>query len=140
MSFYFHEVLKYLNTFTNFWFERVLRFALEFTGFFVTRIKMMARKSLMWVKNISLSQNKYYCNFYVFLKRRIYAFVGKLENRCLCWFPAAMLVSHGVSIKSLACENIRFSSLFAAGGSYKFNCEIISLCCSRLTHSSKSLV
>ena len=31
LSFYFHEVLQYLNTFTytNFWFERVLRFARE---------------------------------------------------------------------------------------------------------------
>ena len=29
LSFYFHEVLQYLNifTYTNFWFERVLRFA-----------------------------------------------------------------------------------------------------------------
>ena len=31
LSFYFHKVLQYLNTFaqTNFWFERVLRFAGE---------------------------------------------------------------------------------------------------------------
>ena len=31
LSFYFHEVLQYLNTFTetNFWLERVLRFARE---------------------------------------------------------------------------------------------------------------
>ena len=55
----------------------------------------------MWVKNIndfgrfcnSLSHNKYYFNRYEFLKRRIHALVGKLENRCFCWYPAAILVS-----------------------------------------------
>ena len=58
----------------------------------------------MWVKNInrfweilllkhSLSQNKCYFNLYEFLKQRIHALVGKLENRCLCWYLAAILVS-----------------------------------------------
>ena len=40
-----------------------------------------------------LSHNKYYFNLYEFLKRRIQALVGKLKNRCFCWFPAAILVS-----------------------------------------------
>ena len=52
-----------------------------------------------------MSQDKYYCNLYEFLKRRIHALVGKLENRCFCWYPAAMWCSwkghqHGVSIQS----------------------------------------
>ena len=50
----------------------------------------------MWVKNIllskhSLSQNKYYFNLYEFLKQIIHALVGKLKNRCFCWFPVAIL-------------------------------------------------
>ena len=63
----------------------------------------MARKALMWVKNItdfgrfcylntSLAQNKYYFNLYEFLKQRIHAFVGKLKNRCFCWFPTAIFM------------------------------------------------
>ena len=41
----------------------------------------------------SLSQNKYFCNLYEFRKRRVHALiVGKLENRCFCWYPAAILV------------------------------------------------
>ena len=57
----------------------------------------------MWVKNItdfgrfcylstSLSQNKYYFNLYEFLKQRIHTLVGKLKNRCFCWFPAAIYI------------------------------------------------
>ena len=33
----------------------------------------------MWIKNISLSQNKYYFNLYEFLKRIIHALVGELD-------------------------------------------------------------
>ena len=50
----------------------------------------------------SLSQSKYYFNLYEFLKRRIHALIGKLENRCFCWYPAAIFASlsqHSVSIK-----------------------------------------
>ena len=43
----------------------------------------------------SLSHNiyKYYFNLREFLKQRIHALVEKLENRCFCWFLAAILVS-----------------------------------------------
>ena len=30
-------------------------------------------------------------NIYEFLKRRIHALVGKLENRCFGWYPGAIL-------------------------------------------------
>ena len=40
----------------------------------------------------SLSQNKYYFNLYEFLKRRIHALVGRLKNRCFCWFLAVKFV------------------------------------------------
>ena len=33
----------------------------------------------MWIKNISLSQNKYYFNLYEFLTRVIHALVGELD-------------------------------------------------------------
>ena len=72
-------------------------------------------KALMWVKNITdsvwkillfLSQNKYYFNLYEFLKRIIHPLVGKLKNRCFCWFPAVIYLcpekghKHDVSIQS----------------------------------------
>ena len=37
--------------------------------------------------------HKYYFNLYEFLKRRIQELKGKLENRCFCWYLAAILVS-----------------------------------------------
>ena len=37
--------------------------------------------------------HKYYFNLYEFLKRRIQELKGKLENRCFCWYLAAVLVS-----------------------------------------------
>ena len=40
----------------------------------------------------SLSQNKYYFRLYEFLNPRIHALVGKLKNRCCCWFPAAIFL------------------------------------------------
>ena len=53
----------------------------------------------------SLSHNKYYFNLYEFLKQWIHAFVGKVKDRCFCWFPAATFVplkgtQHGISIQS----------------------------------------
>ena len=33
----------------------------------------------------------YYFNIYEFLEEQIHAFVAKLDNRCFCWFPSAML-------------------------------------------------
>ena len=37
---------------------------------------------------LPLSQNKYYFNLCEFLKQLIHAFVGKLKDRCFCWFPS----------------------------------------------------
>ena len=49
---------------------------------------------------VMASEHKYF-NLYEFLKRRIYALVGKLENRCFCRYPAAILGhQHGVSVQS----------------------------------------
>ena len=58
----------------------------------------------MWAKNI-MDFGRFCClkipclriniifNIYEFLKRRIYALVGKLENRCFFRYPEAILVS-----------------------------------------------
>ena len=42
-------------------------------------------------------------NVFEFLEKNIYAFVGKISDRCLCWFPANLLVpiSMGTSKASL---------------------------------------
>ena len=73
-------------------------------------ISMILRKNrtvnslaLMWVKNITNFGRFCYPNIpclrinitlilYEFFKRRIYALVGKLKNRCFCWFAAAIFV------------------------------------------------
>ena len=36
-------------------------------------------------------KKKYHFNVYEFLEEWIHAFVAKLDNRCFCWFPSAML-------------------------------------------------
>ena len=70
----------------------------------------------MWVKNItdfgrfllskhSLSENKYYFNLNEFLKRRIHALAGKLQNSVSVGFRRPYLYpckghKHGVSIQS----------------------------------------
>ena len=57
----------------------------------------------MWVKNITNFRRFCYLHIarlrinitlilYDFLKRWIHALVGKLKNRCFCWFPAAIFV------------------------------------------------
>ena len=58
----------------------------------------------------SLSQNTFLCkynfNLYEFLKRKIHALVGKLKNRCFCWFLAAIFLplkgtqAYGISKES----------------------------------------
>ena len=64
-----------------------------------TKDKMHAREILL--SKHFLSEIKYYLNLYEFLKRRIHALVGKLKNRCFCWFPAAIFVLlKGASIQS----------------------------------------
>ena len=70
-----------------------------------TKDKMHAREILL--SKHFLSEIKYYFNLYEFLKRRIHhALVGKLKNRCFCWFPATIFVLmkgasiHGASIQS----------------------------------------
>ena len=96
----------------------VLRhWTLEFSGFCVTRHLADGQESSyvgwkhyrFWeilLSKHSLSQNKYYFNLYEFIKRRIHALIGKLKNRCFCWFPAAIFVplegtqTDGVSIQS----------------------------------------
>ena len=86
---------------------------LEFRGFCVTQHLADCLESCyvgqkhcrFWgilLSKHSLSQSKYYFTLYEFLKRRIHALIGKLENRCFCWYPAAIFVSlsqHSVSIK-----------------------------------------
>ena len=42
---------------------------------------------------LAVAKSIYYFNLYEFLKRRIHVLVGKLESRCFCWYPAAILVS-----------------------------------------------
>ena len=77
---------------------------LEFPGFCVTQHLADGLESCyvgqkyyrFWeilLSKHSLCQSKYYFTLYEFLKRRIHALVGKLENRCFCWYPAAILVS-----------------------------------------------
>ena len=122
LSFSFHEALKHLNTFTltNFWFETVLRFAIP--DAWISRLLRAAPFSwrqgeLLWAKNVMDFGRFCYLNIpclriniifnlYEFLKRRIHALVGKLENRCFCWYPAAIFIlvsqrhQHGLSIQS----------------------------------------
>ena len=108
LSFYFHVVLQHLITYiqTNFRFKRVLRFViqtLEFPGFCVTWHLADSKESSyvgwkhyrFWeilISKHSLSQSKYYFNRYRFLKQGIHALVGKLKNRCFCWFLVAIFV------------------------------------------------
>ena len=77
---------------------------LEFPGFCMTQHLADGRESSyvgqkyyrFWeilLSKHSLSQSKYYFNLLEFLKRRMHALVRKLENRCFCWYPAAILVS-----------------------------------------------
>ena len=33
----------------------------------------------------------YYFNVYEFIEEWIPAFIAKLDNKCFCWFPSAML-------------------------------------------------
>ena len=60
-------------------------------------------KALTWVKNITNFGRFCYLNIpclrinitlilYEFFKLRIHTLVGKLKNRCFCWFPAAIFV------------------------------------------------
>ena len=76
---------------------------LEFPGFCVTQHLADSQESSyvghkyyrFWeilLSKHSLAQNKYYFNLYEFLKQRIHSLVGKLKNRCFCWFPAAIFV------------------------------------------------
>ena len=70
---------------------------LEFPGFCVTQHLADSQESSyvghkyyrFWeilLSKHSLAQNKYYFNLYEFLKQRIHSLVGKLKNRCFCWF------------------------------------------------------
>ena len=101
-------VLQHLKTFieTNFWFKRVLRFPIQ--DAWISRLLRNAAfswppgKLLCGLKTLPiweillskhfLSQKKYYFNLYEFLMQRIHSLVGKLKNRCFCWFPAAIFV------------------------------------------------
>ena len=100
-------VLQHLKTFieTNLWFKRIL-FFFAIQDAWISRLtrqladgqesfyvdyKHYRFREILLSKH-SLSQNKYYFNLYEFLKRRIHALVGKLKNRCFCWFPAAIFV------------------------------------------------
>ena len=117
------EVLQHLNTFTYTNFRRVRkgcsfcdRGRVNDAAFSWRPEKLL---HVFWVRKryryfeillskYSLSQNKYNLNLsYVFLKRWIHAFEGKLNDRCFCWFPAAIFVplklkwhQHGVSLQS----------------------------------------
>ena len=44
---------------------------------------MLSKQFMYW--------KKYFFNVYEFLKEKIHAFVGKLGNRCFCWFLSAIL-------------------------------------------------
>ena len=76
---------------------------LEFPGFCVTQHLADGKESSyvgwkhyrFWeilISKHSLSQNKYYFNRYRFLKQGIHALIGKLKNRCFCWFVVAIFV------------------------------------------------
>ena len=85
--------------------------------------------ALMWVKNITNFGRFCYLNIpclrinitfilYEFFKRWIHSLVGKLRNRCFCWFPAAIFVpskrhKHGVSIQSFINLGKTFSKYLA---------------------------
>ena len=94
----------------NLWFERVLRFARKDT--WISRLLRDAAFSwrpekllcglktlqilgdfAIWPFLVSANIYKYYFNLREFLEQRIHALVEKLENRCFCWFLAAILVS-----------------------------------------------
>ena len=83
----------------------ILRYrTLEFPGFYVTRhladdgqesSYVGYKHNRFWeilLPKHSLSQNKYFLNLYEFLKQRIHALVGTFNNRCFCWFRAAIFV------------------------------------------------
>ena len=103
LSCYFHEVLQHLTPLYKQFFgsegffvlrERMLEFDVAFSWWpekLLCGLKTLPSLGDLLSKH-SLSQNKYYFNLYEFLKRRIHALVGKLENRCFCWYPAAILV------------------------------------------------
>ena len=117
LSFYFHVVLNIrapLNQ-TNFRFKMVLCFAIQdaWISRFLhdTALSWQLGKLLCGSKTLSfmdsgrfcflhckqsLSQNTFLCkynfNLYEFLKRKIHALVGKLKNRCFCWFLAAIFL------------------------------------------------
>ena len=124
-------VLQNLKTFvqTNFRFKRVLRFAIQ--DAWISRLLRDAAlswrpgKLLCGLKTFiyrfweillskhSLSQNKYYFNTYEFLKRRVHAFGGKLNNRCFCWFPAAIFAPlKGTQTWRLHTKLDKFGSFF----------------------------
>ena len=113
LSFYLYVVLQHLKTFIqkkkfgSKGFFVLRHWTLQFPGFCVTRQLADAQEKLLcelktfiyrfWeilLSKDSLFQNKYYFefHFYGFLKRRIHALVGKLKNRCFCWFLAAIFV------------------------------------------------
>ena len=82
-------------------------------------------KALTWVKNITNFGRFCYLNIpclrinitlilYEFFKLRIHALVGKLKNRCFCWFPAAIFVPlKGTQTQSFKIWVKRFSEYLA---------------------------